>query len=189
MLLLRVIKKKFLPTISTDFQAERWWDEEKNITYQVLWFKAKFFRDNIMRIWIKKLINFELGSKERRCFFSPCHEHGTKKKFWEPMRNRTSDIWVHAGVLKFNSLWGLRNFLSHVPWYSWQDKKTSFFPSHFNSLEWSRQNFSLQYQYNIKQTSDENKENISKGIIGGSNTKFSKLTSQDYLELSTELIM
>ena len=24
--------------------------------------------------------------------------------------------------------------------------------------EWPRQNFSLQYQYNIKQTSDENKE-------------------------------
>ena len=68
-------------------------------------------------------------------------------------------------------------------------QKTSFFPSHFNSQEWSRQNFSLQYQYNIKQTRDENKENISKGIIGWSNTKFSKLTSQDYLELSTELIM
>ena len=29
---------------------------------------------------------------------------------------------------------------------------------HFNSHEWPRQNFSLQYQYNIKQTSDENKE-------------------------------
>ena len=28
----------------------------------------------------------------------------------------------------------------------------------FYSHEWPRQNFSLQYQYNIKQTSDENKE-------------------------------
>ena len=28
----------------------------------------------------------------------------------------------------------------------------------FNSHEWPRQNFSLQYQYHIKQTSDENKE-------------------------------
>ena len=27
-----------------------------------------------------------------------------------------------------------------------------------NSCEWSRQNFSSQYQYNIKQTSDKNKE-------------------------------
>ena len=36
-------------------------------------------------------------------------------------------------------------------------------PSQFSSLnaelkEWPRQNFSLHYQYNIKQTSDENKE-------------------------------
>ena len=32
--------------------------------------------------------------------------------------------------------------------------------------------------YNIKQTSDENK-NINEGIISGSNTKFSKLKSQE----------
>ena len=30
--------------------------------------------------------------------------------------------------------------------------------SPFNSHEWPRQNFSLQYQNNIQQTSDENKE-------------------------------
>ena len=30
--------------------------------------------------------------------------------------------------------------------------------SPFNSHEWPRQNFSLQYQYNINQISDENKE-------------------------------
>ena len=33
----------------------------------------------------------------------------------------------------------------------------------FNSHEWPRQNFSLQYQYNIKQTSDENKEKYQLG--------------------------
>ena len=33
----------------------------------------------------------------------------------------------------------------------------------FNSHKWPRQNFSLQYQYNIKQTSDENKENYQWG--------------------------
>ena len=35
----------------------------------------------------------------------------------------------------------------------------------FNSLsyEWPRQHFSLQYQYNIKQTSDENKEKYQSG--------------------------
>ena len=30
-----------------------------------------------------------------------------------------------------------------------------------NSHEWPKQNFSLQYQYNIKQTNDENKEKVS----------------------------
>ena len=33
----------------------------------------------------------------------------------------------------------------------------------FNSHEWPRQNFSLQYQYNIKQTSDEIKEKYQLG--------------------------
>ena len=32
------------------------------------------------------------------------------------------------------------------------------FASPFNSHEWPRQNFSLQYQYNINQISDENNE-------------------------------
>ena len=40
-------------------------------------------------------------------------------------------------------------------------KMVSFNP--FNSHEWPRQNFSLQYQYNIDQTSDENKEKYSLG--------------------------
>ena len=44
--------------------------------------------------------------------------------------------------------------------------------------------------YNIKQTSDENKENIDKGIISWSNTKFSKLTSQElYGRQEGELLM
>ena len=30
-----------------------------------------------------------------------------------------------------------------------------------NSHEWPKQNFSLQYQYIIKQTNDENKEKVS----------------------------
>ena len=33
--------------------------------------------------------------------------------------------------------------------------------------------------YNIKQTRDENEENISQGTISWSNTKFSKLPSQE----------
>ena len=46
----------------------------------------------------------------------------------------------------------------------------------FNSHEWPRQNFSLQYQYNVNQVSDENKEIVNLGIINCSNTKFSELT-------------
>ena len=36
-------------------------------------------------------------SKER-CF-SSCHERGTKKKFWVPTRNRTSDLRFRAAML------------------------------------------------------------------------------------------
>ena len=36
-------------------------------------------------------------------------------------------------------------------------------PKPFNSHEWPSQNFSLQYQYNIKQTSDKKKEKYKLG--------------------------
>ena len=39
----------------------------------------------------------------------------------------------------------------------------NFFSYPLNSHEWPWQNFSLQYQYNIKQTSDENKEKYQLG--------------------------
>ena len=45
--------------------------------------------------------------------------------------------------------------------------------SPFNSHEWPRQNFSLQYQYNIKQTSVENKE---------------KYQSQDYKLIQNQIL-
>ena len=41
------------------------------------------------------MVSFELG-KEVEKYFSSCHETGTKKKFWVPMR--------------FDSSWGLRIF-------------------------------------------------------------------------------
>ena len=35
--------------------------------------------------------------------FSSCHERGTKKKFWVPMRNRTSDLWIpHSDALSLS---------------------------------------------------------------------------------------
>ena len=36
--------------------------------------------------------------------------------------------------------------------------KKPYYLSPFNSPEWPRQNFSLQFQYNVNQVSDENKE-------------------------------
>ena len=42
----------------------------------------------------------------------------------------------------------------------------------FNSHEWLRQNFSQQYQYFAKQTSNEYKENIKQGIVCWSKRKF-----------------
>ena len=47
----------------------------------------------------------------------------------------------------------------------------------FNSHDWPRPNFSVQYQSNIKQASHEYKgKNVNKGIIIWFNTKFSELT-------------
>ena len=51
----------------------------------------------------------------------------------------------------------------------------------FNSHEWPRQNFSLQYQYNINQILQmmRIKKNINLGTINWSNTKFSELTLKE----------
>ena len=49
----------------------------------------------------------------------------------------------------------------------------------FNSHEWPSQNFSLHYQYSIKQTNNEDRDNVNKGIISWFSTKFSELTSQE----------
>ena len=38
--------------------------------------------------------------KRERYFFPPCHERGTKKKFWVSMRNRTS----HLRIPRFDAL-------------------------------------------------------------------------------------
>ena len=48
-----------------------------------------------------------------------------------------------------------------------------------NSHEWPRQNLSLQYQYNIKQKMNKNTEKYQLGVISWSNTRFSKLTSEE----------
>ena len=42
-------------------------------------------------------------------------------------------------------------------------QRQKWVPWLLNSHEWPKQNFSLQYQYNIKQTSDENKEKYQSG--------------------------
>ena len=39
-------------------------------------------------------VSFELGKEIEKDVFSSCHERGTMKKFWGPMRNRTSDLRI-----------------------------------------------------------------------------------------------
>ena len=42
----------------------------------------------------------ESGADKQRKMFSSCHERGTKKKPWVPMRNRTSDLRIpHSDAL------------------------------------------------------------------------------------------
>ena len=60
--------------------------------------------------------------------------------------------------------------------FSWSCQIFFQFPYPFTSHEWLRENLSLQYQYNIKHRSDENKVKYQLRIISWSNTKFSKLT-------------
>ena len=49
------------------------------------------------------MVSFELSKEKYRKMFSSCHERGTKKKFWVPMRNRTSDLWIpHSDALSLS---------------------------------------------------------------------------------------
>ena len=41
---------------------------------------------------IGEMVSFDLGKKNRERCFSSCHERETKKNFWVPMRNWTSDL-------------------------------------------------------------------------------------------------
>ena len=42
----------------------------------------------------RETVSFELGKEIEKDVFSSCHERGTMKKFWGPMRNRTSDLRI-----------------------------------------------------------------------------------------------
>ena len=43
---------------------------------------------------IRKMISSEPGKEIEKVVISPCHERGTKKTFWVPIRNRTSDLRI-----------------------------------------------------------------------------------------------
>ena len=46
------------------------------------------------------MVSFELGKEIEKDDFSSCHERGTKKKFWVPMRNQTSGLRIpHSDAL------------------------------------------------------------------------------------------
>ena len=62
----------------------------------------------------KTLVLANIEIIRERCFFSSCHERGKKKKFWVPMRNRTSDLRIprsDAVTTKSQSLHGERDLL------------------------------------------------------------------------------
>ena len=44
-------------------------------------------------------ISWDADNEKLKDVFSSCHERGTKKKFWVPMRNRTSDLRICAPML------------------------------------------------------------------------------------------
>ena len=51
--------------------------------------------DSVMLVdGTRKTVSFELGKEIEQDFFSSCHERETMKKFWGPMRNRTSDLRI-----------------------------------------------------------------------------------------------
>ena len=58
----------------------------------------------------------------------------------------------------FLKKWVIRNFVSKH--FYWTYLLITFKTLLINSYNWQRENFSLQCQYNIKQISNENKENI-----------------------------
>ena len=114
--------------------------------------------------WVKLktksyFINVELNDEER-CFLS-CHKHGTKKKFWVPMRNWTSDLQIpHCDALPLSQnqsrkseslrfdccditmvMWCLSDLCSDALPLSWNWSAGSEGPS-FNS-SWGLRIFSL----------------------------------------------
>ena len=114
--------------------------------------------------WVKLktksyFINVELNDEER-CFLS-CHKHGTKKKFWVPMRNWTSDLQIpHCDALPLSQnqsrkseslrfdccditmvIWWLSDLCSDALPLSWNWSAGSEGPS-FNS-SWGLRIFSL----------------------------------------------
>ena len=43
---------------------------------------------------IRGMVSFKPGKDIKKDVFSSCHERGTKKKFWVPTKNRTSDLRI-----------------------------------------------------------------------------------------------
>ena len=75
---------------------------------------------------------------------------------WAPSRVITTPSWTSE---KYNNFLG---YTHHDNIHRLQIRKTAL-ASPFNSHEWPRQNFPLQYQYNINEKSDENKEKYQAG--------------------------
>ena len=69
-------------------------------------------------------------------------------------------MWIDT-LISFLCMWKVWSYFVYTTKPDGNDelvKKVALVLKLINSHEWPRQNFSLQYQYNINQISDENKE-------------------------------
>ena len=126
------------------------WDKEKIPSpYEVLMtcilHTARISNVNSVMFFDRKveMVSFELGEELRKMFFRLVTSVGQRKKFWVPMRNQTSDLWICTLMLylyqwqssgaqiqrsEVRFLMGTQNFF-FVP-RSWQDENTSFLILH-----------------------------------------------------------
>ena len=92
------------------------------------------------------------------------HTHKKRKKNW---KKPVIHLGCHLGALVFSRMpWFQVSKISFSNrwWHNDSKQKTTLLVLlPFCYLEWPRQNFSLQYQYNTKQTSNEIKEKYKLG--------------------------
>ena len=109
-----------------------------------------------------KRISFVVPWTEHSCFpLHPLHSGiylplGYKRTGHEISWNAKNNLWwtTHMRDQELSQVHHGTKTALNLLWFAW--RLTLFCLYTFNSHEWPRQNFSLHYQYNIKQTHKEN---------------------------------